>query len=98
MLKRPSRHLNLTEAGRLYVEVCKGILEQVEGADRAAIGVHKDPKGRLTVTAPVVFGCIQMIPITSEFLAEYPDIDVKLALTGRLLDPGRGTHDRNRRS
>jgi DNA-binding transcriptional LysR family regulator len=86
MLKRPSRHRSLTEAGRLYVEACKGILEQVEGADRAAMGVHKGPKGCLTVTASVVFGCVHMIPITSEFLAEYPDIDVKLALTDGLLD------------
>ncbi len=86
MLHRTSRRLSLTEAGRLYVEACKRILEQVDEAERAAMGVHKDPKGRLTVTAPIVFGRIHMIPIISAFLGEYPDIDLKLVLADRLLD------------
>jgi DNA-binding transcriptional LysR family regulator len=86
MLSRSSRHLSLTEAGRLYVEACKRVLEQVEEAERAAAGVHKDPKGRLTVTAPIVFGRVHMIPIIADFLNEYPDIDLKLVLADRLLD------------
>ena len=60
MLNRSSRHLSLTEAGRLYVEASRRILEQVDEAERAAMGVHADPKGRLTVTAPVVFGRLQI--------------------------------------
>jgi DNA-binding transcriptional LysR family regulator len=86
MLNRSSRHLSLTEAGRLYVEACRRILDLVEDAERAAMGVHKNPKGRLTVTAPIVFGRVHMIPIISDFLTEYPDIDVKLVLADRLLD------------
>lgn len=86
MLNRSSRHLSLTEAGRLYVEACSRILEQVEEAERSAMGMHTDPKGRLTVTAPIVFGRIHMIPIIADFLNEYPDIDVKLVLADRLLD------------
>ncbi|HEY0146210.1 MAG TPA: LysR family transcriptional regulator [Methylovirgula sp.] len=86
MLNRSSRHLGLTEAGRLYVEASRRILEQVEDAERAAMGVHKDPKGRLTVTAPIVFGRVHLIPIISDFMAEYPDIDLKLVLADRLLD------------
>ncbi len=86
MLNRSSRHLSLTESGRLYVEACKRVLEQVEEAERAAMGVHKDPKGHLTVTAPIVFGRVHMIPIISDFLTEYPDIDLKLIPADRLLD------------
>ncbi|QIB34316.1 LysR substrate-binding domain-containing protein [Ancylobacter pratisalsi] len=86
MLNRSSRHLSLTEAGRLYVEACRRILEQVEEAERAAMGVHRDPKGRLTVTAPIVFGRLHMVPIIAGFLNQYPDIDVKLVLADRLLD------------
>nr|WP_250152343.1 LysR substrate-binding domain-containing protein [Ancylobacter radicis] len=86
MLNRSSRHLSLTEAGRLYVEASRRILEQVEEAERAAMGVHRDPKGRLTITAPIVFGRLHMVPIIAGFLADYPDIDVKLVLADRLLD------------
>jgi len=86
LLNRSSRRLSLTEAGRSYVEACKRILDQVEEAERAAMGVYKDPKGQLTVTAPVVFGRVHMIPIIADFLVQYPDIDLKLVLADRLLD------------
>lgn len=86
MLHRSSRRLSLTEAGRLYVEAAKRILEQVEEAERTATGIYKDPRGQLTITAPIVFGRAYLIPIISEFLAAYPEIDVKLVLADRLLD------------
>jgi DNA-binding transcriptional LysR family regulator len=86
MLNRSSRHLSLTEAGRVYVDACKRILEQIDEVERAATGVHKDPKGRLTITAPIVFGRVHMVPILADFLNAYPDIDAKLLLADRLLD------------
>lgn len=86
MLNRSSRHLSLTEAGRMYAEASRRILEQIDEVERAAMGVHKDPTGRLTVTAPIVFGRVHMVPIIADFLRAYPDIDVKLLLSDRLLD------------
>ncbi len=86
LLNRSSRRLSLTEAGGLYFEACKRILEQVEEAERAVMGVYKDPKGRLTVTAPIVFGRVHMVPIIAGFLSQYPDIDLKLLLVDHLLD------------
>jgi DNA-binding transcriptional LysR family regulator len=86
ILNRSSRRLCLTEAGRLYVEASKRILEQLEEVERATMGVHKDPTGHITVTAPLAFGRIHMVPIISDFLAEYPDIDLRLVLADRLLD------------
>ena len=86
MLNRSSRRLGLTEAGRLYVEACRRILEQVEEAERAATGIHTNPTGQLTVTAPIVFGRTHMIPIVAEFLVQYPEIDLKLVLADRLVD------------
>lgn len=86
MLNRSSRRLSLTEAGRLYVDACKRILDDVEEAERAVMGVHKTPRGRLTVTAPVVFGRTLMMPIIADFLAEYPEVDLKLVLADRLLN------------
>ncbi|WP_428032885.1 LysR family transcriptional regulator [Ancylobacter sp.] len=86
LLHRSSRHLGLTEAGRLYVEASRRILDQIEEADRAAMGVHRDPRGRLTLTAPIVFGRLHVVPIVADFLEIYSDIDVKLVLADRVLD------------
>lgn len=86
MLNRSSRRLGLTEAGRMYVDACRRILEDVDEAERAVMGIHKDPRGQLTVTAPVVFGRVLLMPIIADFLVEYPDIDFKLVLADRLLN------------
>jgi len=58
----------------------------VEEAERAATGSHTNPRGQLTVTAPIVFGRTHLIPIVAEFLARYPEIDLKLVLADRLVD------------
>src|ERR1700744_1074358 len=86
ILNRSSRRLSLTEAGQLYVQASKRILEHLEEVERATMGIHKDPKGHVTVTAPIAFGRIHMVPIISDFLAEYPEIDLRLVLADRLLD------------
>jgi DNA-binding transcriptional LysR family regulator len=86
LLNRSSRRLNLTQPGRLYVEASRRILEQIEEAERATMGLLNDPKGQLVVTAPIVFGRAHMVPVIAEFLAQYPEIDVKLILADRLLD------------
>lgn len=43
------------------------------------------PKGELVVTAPVVFGRLHVVPVVAEFLAQYPEIDVNLVLTDRVV-------------
>ncbi len=42
--------MNLTDAGRSYVDACKQILEKVEEAERAAAGEYAEPKGDLFIT------------------------------------------------
>jgi len=86
LLNRSSRKLSLTEPGRRFVEASRRILEQVDEAERSTRGALLDPKGKLVLTAPIVFGRVHLVPVVSEFLAEYPDIDVKLILADRLLD------------
>lgn len=86
LLNRTSRRLSLTEAGQLYVEASRRILEQVEEAERTATGVYHDLKGQLSIAAPVVFGRTHIIPIVSDFLRKYADIDIRLVLADRLLD------------
>ena len=78
--------MTLTDAGRSYVEACKRIIEQVEDAERTATGEYSTPKGHLTITAPVVFGRLHLLPVALEFLTAYPDIDLRLVLSDRVLN------------
>ncbi|WP_087686925.1 MULTISPECIES: LysR family transcriptional regulator [unclassified Pandoraea] len=85
LLHRTTRQLSLTEAGASYVAACRRILEEVGEAERAATGEYATPKGELVVTAPVVFGRLHVLPVLAEFLAQYPEIDVSLVLTDRVV-------------
>jgi DNA-binding transcriptional LysR family regulator len=83
LLTRTSRKLALTDAGQAYLAACRRILEEVSEAERAAAGEYSLPRGELAITAPIVFGRLHVLPVIAEFLAAYPDIDVRLALTDR---------------
>ncbi|WP_158811637.1 LysR family transcriptional regulator [Beijerinckia sp. L45] len=86
LLNRTSRTIALTESGQSYVEACKRILEQVDEAERTAAGEYSVPKGDLTLTAPVVFGRLHVLPVAIAFLEAYPDIDLRLVLADRLIN------------
>ena len=85
LLHRTTRQLSLTEAGASYVAACRKILEEVGEAERAAMGEYVQPRGELTVTAPVVFGRLHVVPVVAEFLAQYPEIGINLVLTDRVV-------------
>ena len=86
LLNRSSRRLTLTDAGRSYVADCKRILELVGEAERAATGEYGAPKGDLIITAPIVFGRLHVLPVVTEFLKAYPDIDVRLVFADRIVN------------
>jgi DNA-binding transcriptional LysR family regulator len=85
LIQRTTRQLSLTEAGASYVAACRRILDEIAEAERAATGEYASPKGELVVTAPVVFGRLHVVPVVAEFLAHYPEIDVSLVLTDRVV-------------
>ncbi len=85
LLTRSTRKLALTDTGAAYVAAAKRILDEVSEAERAASGEHAVPRGELVITAPVVFGRLHVLPVIAEFLAQWPNIDVRLVLADRNL-------------
>jgi len=86
LLTRSTRKLALTDSGAAYVAAARRILEEVREAERAAAGEHAAPRGDLIITAPVVFGRLHVLPVIAEFLAQWPEINVRLVLADRNLD------------
>ena len=83
LMVRTTRKLSLTDAGQAYVEAARRILDQVEEAEREAAGEFSVPKGQLTITAPLCFGRLHVLPVVAEFLALFPEIDVRMLLSDR---------------
>jgi DNA-binding transcriptional LysR family regulator len=86
LVHRTSRRLSLTDAGQAYVVACRRILEDIGEAERAAAGEYSAPRGDLAMTAPIVFGRLHVLPIVTEFLNAYPDINIRIALGDRVVD------------
>ena len=85
LFNRGSRRLELTDAGQSYIEACRRILEEVVEAERMASGEYRSPRGELTITAPIVFGRLHVLPIVGAFLETYTDIKVRVTLADRLV-------------
>lgn len=86
LLHRGSRRLTLTDAGRAYVAASRRILDEVGAAERAATGEYSAPRGELIVAAPIVFGRLHVLPIVLDFLAAFPEIDIRLSLADHVVN------------
>lgn len=81
LLIRTTRKVALTDTGTAYLASARRILEDVEEAERIAAGEFQSPRGELTLTAPVLFGRLHILPVVIDFLAAHPDINVRLVLS-----------------
>lgn len=91
LLQRTTRYVRATEAGTRYFEDARRILRDVELANEAAIGINTEPRGHLSVTAPVLFGQKFVLPGIVDYLARYQDTQVDAVFVDRvvnLLDEG----------
>lgn len=86
LVVRTSRKLMLTEAGIAYVASARRLLEELAEAERAASGEYRAPRGELLVTAPIMFGTLNVAPIVHDFLAAYPEVAVRLVLSDWVID------------
>ncbi|MBC8995599.1 LysR family transcriptional regulator [Pseudomonas sp. N40(2020)] len=85
LLIRTTRSVHLSEAGQRYLEDCRRILAEVQEAEDSAAGSHAQPRGQLTVTAPVLFGELFVTPVMAGYLAQYPDVSINAVLVDRVV-------------
>lgn len=86
LLQRSSRRISLTAAGEAFFERARSILTDVEEAEGAAQASGVAPRGKLRVNAPLSFGVLHLAPIWPRYLAAYPDVELDVSLTDRLVD------------
>jgi len=86
LLQRTTRIVRTTEAGLRYLEDARKILEDVQAATEAAQGINAEPRGHLSVTAPVLFGRKFVMPGISEYLRRYPDTQIDAVFLDRVVN------------
>jgi DNA-binding transcriptional LysR family regulator len=86
LLVRSTRSHSLTEAGRLYYERCRQVLETLEEARIELHRAEHEISGTLRVAAPVTFGRLHIVPRLLGFYARYPNLRVHLQLDDGFID------------
>lgn len=86
LLHRTTRRIEPTEAGQLYYERCKRIVEEARIAHEQLEQMVAQPSGVLRVSLPVDFATTYLAPMLPEFAALYPGINFDFDLTPRNVD------------
>ena len=86
LLTRTTRIVRVTEAGARYAVDCRRILSELADADDSVTGMHAAPRGRLTITAPVLFGNLFVTAIVTEYLNHYPDVSASCLFLDRIVN------------
>ena len=91
LLQRTTRKLHLTEIGKTYFQYADEIMAQIEQANLAVTHLQSVPRGRLRVTTPMSFGYLGTT--FADFLKEYPEVEVEVVCTDRVVDLVDGGFD-----
>jgi DNA-binding transcriptional LysR family regulator len=86
LLNRSTRHVRATEAGQRYLDDARRILADIAAAEDAVAGINAKPRGRIAVTAPVLFGRQFIIPGIVEYLRRYPNTQVNAVFLDRVVN------------
>ncbi len=84
LLNRTTRSVALTDAGGRALEIARRALAGFEELEGVA-AVERQPRGRLGVTAPIMFGRLHLLPVVQAFLREHPAATVQLLLLDRVV-------------
>ncbi|MCC5991713.1 MAG: LysR family transcriptional regulator [Rhodobacteraceae bacterium] len=86
LFQRTTRNLTPTEQGKSFYRGATEILEAVESAEAQIVNITENLRGALYVAAPLGVGRRLIAPQVPDFLADYPEVSIRLRLTDRKVD------------
>ena len=86
LLNRTTRRLALTPEGEAFFHRAQRILADIEEAENEVARFRERPHGKLRINVGTAFGGYQFVPALPEFLARYPEIEVEITMTDRIVD------------
>lgn len=86
LLNRTTRQVKVTADGAAYYERVVRVLADLEDADTGLSSASTTPKGRLRVDVPSPFARMIMLPALPVFHARYPDIQIDMGVSDRMVN------------
>ena len=85
LLNRTTRSVSLTGEGERYLERGRRVLAEFDALEAPSADARARLRGSLSVTAPLLFGRMHVLPVAAEFLAGHPAVDLRLTLIDRMV-------------
>ena len=86
LFDRTTRSIRITEEGTTFLAHVERILLELETA-QASVGDNlARPRGTLKISAPASFGRLYVAPAISDFMRTFPDIDIHIDLSDRVVN------------
>ncbi|PSD32402.1 LysR family transcriptional regulator [Stenotrophomonas maltophilia] len=86
LLNRTTRRVSPTSAGAAYYAQCVRLLAEFDALE-ASIGAQAlEPSGTLRINAPVSWGIARLGPLLASYRQRFPQVELDLALSDRLVD------------
>ena len=86
LFNRTTRTLSPTEVGRVFYDEARKVLDSVESAEAAVASHSSTPRGVVRLAAPLGVGRRIIAPLVPDFVARFPDIQVQMRLSDRVVD------------
>lgn len=86
LVRRTTRKLSLTEAGRQFLGEAQRLLSELAEAEAAASANTLTVEGLLRVSTPMSFGVMHLAPLTAAFSKTHPKLTIELGLNDRYVD------------
>ena len=86
LLNRTTRKVAVTADGAAYYEHVLRLLADLDDVETGLSGAAASPRGRLRVDAPSPLARLILVPALADFHARYPDIQLDLGVSDRVVD------------
>ncbi|MFM0245091.1 LysR family transcriptional regulator [Paraburkholderia sediminicola] len=93
LIERGARRLRLTEEGLALHERTRGLMTEIQEAGEAVASRAPVPRGRLRISAPVVFAHVALCQIAARFALAYPQVELEIIAEDRVADPVEDGYD-----
>lgn len=93
LLNRSTRHISLTEVGRTFFDYCSRISYEADEARQMIDSLNTQPRGVLKVAVSVAFGTLHIAPAIADFMRVYPELNIEMTITDRIVDLAEEGYD-----
>ena len=87
LVERNEKAFRLTEAGERLLAAAKAPLAELDALADAMVASHGELRGRLKISAAVVFAHAHLARLAATFAAKHPGVEIEIVADDRMVDP-----------